>query len=271
MPQTMKKILCPCDFTNSSLRGIEYAAEICKKINGNITLCHIQTSIWPEAVFMEPVLEESVEITQEKMNLIASNVSRQFGIETFISNPRSTDTIEREIGQMSSHFDLIIMGTNGIDDNYQFLFGSTAFNVANQSECPVMMVPETYSNHDPEGIVYLHQDSVNPGLDILVPVWWSQLMDIPFGIWIIPSGDHYADQQLVRTITRELNAGGPENLISFVELLPDSEKSTLRKKWVHALPINHHPILPKYSGKKLIKKLTSLAASPVLVFGIESN
>ena len=104
--EVMKKILCPCDFSTPALRGIEYAADLCQKINGNITLCHVQPSVWPEAIFLEPVVEESIESAEEKLKVIADGLSEKFGIKTQLLNPRTTHTVEQTIGNLSEEFDL---------------------------------------------------------------------------------------------------------------------------------------------------------------------
>lgn len=270
MNSTMKKILCPCDFSMTSLHGIEYAASIAQQINAMITLCHIQPSIWPETVFLEPIVEESTELATEKMETIANNISRQFGIKTNHINPRSTDTVEGTIGDLSDEYDLIIMGTNGVDDTFQFIFGSTSFNVAKNAACPILLIPENWNNQLPEGIVYIHHESINPDLDILAPVWWSQMMNIPFGIWILSSGDELEDRQQTRTISEELKTGGPENLISFVEIHPGPNRKSPRHKWIHALAINHLKTSSKNSGIKMLRKWTSTIEGPLLVFGVSS-
>jgi hypothetical protein len=160
------------------------------------------------------------------------------------------------------------MGTNGVDDTFQFLFGSTSFNVARYADCPVLLIPESCDAKAPEGLIYLHRENVNPGLDILVPLWWSQLMNIPFGIWVLPGGDDASDHQLARTISEELKAGGPENLISFVKVCPSSDRKSPEKNWVKALPVHHHKTSALDSGRKLLRKYTSTADTPILIFPI---
>jgi len=264
----MKKILCPCDFSVSAIHGIEFASEVCKRVNASMTLCHIQPSVWPEAIFLEPIVEESMESTEEKMYVIANNIKEQFNVNTKILNPRSTDTVEKAIGNLSEEYDAIILGTNGVDDAFQFLFGSTAFNIAKTSSCPVLLVPEISQSQIPEGMIYLHQEKVNPGLDILIPVWWSQLLNIPFGIWVLPSEDEMSDRQLVRTISEELRVGGPENLIAFVEIYPGTNRYNPRNQWIHAMAIHHQRVSGKNSGRKLVRKNMTTSDNPLLIFGV---
>lgn len=265
----MKTILCPCDFSTTALSGIEFAAAIARQINGNITLCHVQTSVWPEAVFLDPIVEESFDITNEKMEVIAENLIKQFGVKTNFINPRSTDTVESIIGNLSEDYDLIIMGTNGVDDVFQYLFGSTSFNVAKSSLCPVILVPDEYGNHIPHGLIYSHRENVNPDLDILVPLWWSQLMNIPFGVWLNPSGDEIKDKQMIRSVSEELKTGGPENLISFIEMEPAAEKYNPHQLWMRALAINRNQASSgKNSGLPGLRKLSATTRTPVLVFSI---
>lgn len=264
----MKTILCPCDFSATALSGIEFAALIARQINGNITLCHVQPSVWPEAIFLDPVVEESVDVANEKMEVVAQNLLNQFGVKTRFINPRSTDTVEGIIGSLSENYDLIIMGTNGVDDVFQYLFGSTSFNVAKASLCPVILVPEEYGNQIPHGLIYIHKENVNPDLDVLVPLWWSQLMNIPFGVWLTPSSDEARDKQMIRSVSEELRTGGPENLISFIEMMPKPEKITQHHQWMKAMAINRNQTLGKNSGLSGLRKLSATTKTPILVFGI---
>lgn len=264
----MKKILCPCDFSVAALQGIEYAAEIAQRINAEITICHVQPSVWPEVIFLEPVVEESMESAEARLRLIAGEVEHTYGLKTSVMNTRSTDTVELAIGNVSEEFDLIIMGTNGVDDAFQYLFGTTSFNVARYADCPVLLVPEACNTAPPEGLIYIHHERINPGLDILVPLWWSQLMNIPFGIWVVPGGDDFADRQLARTISEELKTGGPENLISFVSVLPSPDRKHPEMNWVKALPIHHHKSSAVSSGRKLLRQYTSTSDTPILIFPI---
>ena len=271
MMEVMKKILCPCDFSTPALRGIEYAADLCQKINGNITLCHVQPSVWPEAIFLEPVVEESIESAEDKLKVIADGLTEKFGIKTQLLNPRSTHTVEQTIGNLSEEFDLIVMGTNGLDDAFQFLFGSTAFNVAKLADCPVLIVPESCERLYPEGVVYVHHELVNPGLDILVPLCWAQLLNLDFGIWVMPTGNDWTDQRLIKSISDELRSDGTEELINFVKTFPESESELKTQNWIHAVAINHQHFTGKSSGRRMLRKLTSTSNVPLLVFEVDAD
>ena len=112
---------------------------------------------------------------------------------------------------------------------------------------------------------------MNPGLDILIPLWWAQLLNLRFGIWVMPSGDDWTDRRLVKSIEGELKTEGTEDLIEFVDVFPEMGVHTKNDKWIHALAINHQKITSKNSGRRFLKKFTSTSDAPVLIFEVDAH
>jgi len=264
----MKKILCPCDFSETALRGVEIAARIADRINASLTVCYVQPSVWPEAVFLEPVVEDSLLDVESKLSAICSHVRNTFGTECDFTTTRTTDTIDDTIAGFSDDFDLIVMGTNGADDFLEYFFGGHSFHIASISGCPVLVIPDNIDGTLPSTMVYLHQEQVNPDLDILVPVWWSQLLGMPFGIWIGPTGNELLDREHTEKVHRFLEGENPDKLISFIETHPAPVPGVHASGNLYAMAINPSKRGPRNSGKRLLRHLLATTSDPVLVFDV---
>lgn len=264
----MKKILCPCDFSETALRGVEAAARVADRITASLTVCYVQPSVWPEAVFLEPVVEESRESVETKLSTICDHVRETFGTSCDFTTTRTTDTIDDTIAGYSDAFDLIVMGTNGADDFLEYFFGNNSFHVAAISGCPVLVIPDNINGSLPSRMIYLHQEAVNPELDILVPVWWSQLLGMEFGIWIGPSGNELLDREHAEKVHRFLEGENPEKLIAFIETHPAPVPGSHPSGDLFALAVNPSRRNPRNSGKRLLRHLLSTTSDPVLVFDV---
>lgn len=261
----MKKFLCPVDFTDVAFHGIEYAARVAAFTGASVTLCHVQPTIWPEAVFLEGEVEESEHAILEKLNAISEETASSFGIPcTFMMN-RTTDTVEGSIAGLSSAFDLVVMGTNGTEDFFEYIFGSHSFNVSRLAQCPVLVIPEGCIQALPSWLVYLHKEKTNPQLDILVPVWWSQLMGAHFAVWLESSGDSAQDEQFRKELLTQVQGDRQDGLVESVRIHPDPSPAHPLPGHMFALALNHRSV----AGRKQLRRTVNTCADPMLVFEVQ--
>ena len=158
----MKAILCPTDFSKVSLNGLEYAAQMAKALQASLTLLYVRTSIWPEAIQLERDVNESNEDIRARLELFSSEVHKEFGIPCHFHFEPTTLTFEEAVAAFASNFDLIVIGTNGADNYYQYVFGSNSFHVVEKSKCPVLIIPKNYSFHPVNLMVYAYDPETNP-------------------------------------------------------------------------------------------------------------
>src|SRR5689334_24953523 len=125
----MKKILCPIDFSKASLNGLEYAAQLARILNANLTLLYVRTSIWPEAIQLEQIVHESDQDIQARLELISQEIREEFDIPCHFHLESTTMTVEEAIAANTINMDLVVMGSNGADNYYQYFFGSNSFHV----------------------------------------------------------------------------------------------------------------------------------------------
>ena len=146
----MKKILCPTDFSNAAENGIGYAAKLAKVINGELTLFHVQSL--SEIAAEDP--EKSLEAISQRLELESEEVSKTFHVPCDSIVQSSIRKLSSVIQDVSGQYDLIVMGSNGPDDIYQFLTGTNAYNAAVKAKVPVVIVPENYVYSEIRSIVY---------------------------------------------------------------------------------------------------------------------
>lgn len=158
----MKKILCPVDFSESSMNGVEYASHLASNLGASLTLVNVRTSIWPEAIQLENDLSESNEALLSKLAVAATEIRKEFGISCHHRVENTTNTLEGAISTVAGQYDLVVMGTNGADSFYQYAFGSNAYNVIEKSKCPIIVVPINYTYRPLHEFIYAYDPDTNP-------------------------------------------------------------------------------------------------------------
>jgi nucleotide-binding universal stress UspA family protein len=140
----VKKIICPTDFSDVAVNGIEYAAKIAQAFNAELHVLNVQ-SLFPEAVIAGPNIREAVLMASDKIKAVCDEAGRAFRISCSYDVEVTNSSLEKAITKKSGGDTVIVMGTNGIDDIYQYLFGTNTYNVVKKSKCPVLLVPEQIS------------------------------------------------------------------------------------------------------------------------------
>ncbi len=143
-----KKIVCPLDFSDNSLKALKTAAELANLCQSGLVLLHVEESFMSEEEMM--MLRVSPEHYQEVQKQKALEAKRQMseaaeGLELkdvdveFVlregSPRRDIPDTAREIGA-----DLIVLSSTGRDTLMEKIIGSTAEAVVRQSKIPVMIV-----------------------------------------------------------------------------------------------------------------------------------
>jgi nucleotide-binding universal stress UspA family protein len=146
----MKKILCPTDFSDAAQNGIAYAAKLAKVINGELTLLNVHSSI----EFVPPDSGKDLESITQQLEAQSDEINRTFHVPCNAIVETTLRKLSSVIHDLSGQYDLIVMGSNGPDNVYQFLTGTNAYNAAVKAKVPVLIVPEKYVYSEIRSIVY---------------------------------------------------------------------------------------------------------------------
>lgn len=150
----MKKILCPTDFSDTSLSAITYAAEFVQHTGGELTLLNVAPlSSMTDAAFPGGN-QVTVKAAAERLESQCEEVRRLYGIQCKAQVAPTYDNLGNTIGEQSAAHELIVMGTNGPDDLRQFFLGTNTYNTFTAVSTPVLIVPEGVSYHEIRNITY---------------------------------------------------------------------------------------------------------------------
>lgn len=171
----MINILVPTDFSPLSKIAIRYAIRIANKLNGNVTLLHVidfQSTV-KSTIKFETNSREIVRNAREQLEELVNEISSRTMVKTPIrceiarGNSFST-TIVRESKKLKSG--LIVMGTRGATGIRKALLGSNTVSVLEESQIPVLAVPEEAEFKTFRNIVYATDlRYLEKELSILVP------------------------------------------------------------------------------------------------------
>ncbi len=162
----MKKILVPTDFSECSIQGLEFAANLARKLRGEIHLFNAaETSNYlysqdqfavapPAAILMEGIHENLRKASEERL---ASLKKRSFlkGMKV-VSVCDVTANIHSSILDYSDRIKpvYVVMGSRGSSNIKKILLGSTAERVVRFSPRPVIVIPGKVSKPDLRSVIF---------------------------------------------------------------------------------------------------------------------
>ena len=142
-----KRIVCAMDFSNSSLRALEYALDLAQEADARITLLHaiefppaLRDGALSPAVELDRMhAEAEAEYLRRLRALVPADARTYCTVATQVSEGKP----HREIGRVADNeqADLIVMGVQGRGAIDLMVFGSNTHAVIRSARCPVLIVP----------------------------------------------------------------------------------------------------------------------------------
>lgn len=143
------RIVCPVDFSDASLRALEYAFSLAAGANeAQVTLVHV-VEVMPaqshaelkgeaEAKALDAYVAAAADARNQRLEqIVPDSVRAQFTVEQVLAIGRAHREILRIATERQA--DVIVLGAHGFEIS-QLLFGSTAQQVIRQAPCPVLTV-----------------------------------------------------------------------------------------------------------------------------------
>jgi nucleotide-binding universal stress UspA family protein len=145
-PETViyETILCPVDFSDESMRALDYALSLAKESGARIILLHVLEGFLderdPQQIRNVSVLEYLRDTEQEASERLRAAVSDETRVW---AHPIERIARGRAYRQILATADderagLIVMGVRGRGALNRFLFGSTTEHVIREAHCPVL-------------------------------------------------------------------------------------------------------------------------------------
>lgn len=144
---TIRRILAPTDFSDSSAPAVRYAAEMAEKFAAELVLLHVVQDlalVLPDAVMPTPMPTADLTHLIETGRTALANQVAALGLarlnpktEVRVGSPYAEiDATAKEVGA-----DLICISTHGRTGLAHLLLGSVAEKVVRRAPCPVLIVP----------------------------------------------------------------------------------------------------------------------------------
>lgn len=145
-PVQFHRIVCPVDFSDSSLDALEYAINLAEEADARLTVLHVVEL--PHVLSDEPAVldidlsrihEAATNKASRKLHdLIPAQARTYCTVDTAVVEGRAYREILRQAAERRS--DLIVMGVHGRGALDLLVFGSTTHHVIRSATCPVLII-----------------------------------------------------------------------------------------------------------------------------------
>jgi nucleotide-binding universal stress UspA family protein len=268
----MKKILCPTDFSDASQTGIAYAAKFAQAYGAYITLFNVQSlveTVPEELILGKPITVENIRSELEKQS---REISAMFHIACYYDVQPTLRPLSSVIESKAHEFDLIIMGTGGTEDFYEFFFGLNTYQVIKKSKTPVLFVPEDCW-YTPVRLLTYAYDYFHDGklpLSQLQP-WCTDASCELRVVQVMHASYNRADENTLLMLQEQIQSTSQPMNITFgtvwsSETVPGIHQYVLKNKADMLVLCTHQRgFLENLFHKSVIKDFSEIARYPVLV------
>ena len=175
-------ILCPTDFSECSLNAIEYAAKLGEKCKAKLILFHVpDKDDYLKLFSKDKDIQDFMTFAKYKLDKLVGEVEKE-------SLPQGLDSCEgvivegkvvRTILSFSDEqkADLIVMGTEGVNDFKENYIGTRSSQVVQRSTRDVFIVPRKVFFKPPNKLVYATDYMEEDKLAIQKVVQFASLFD----------------------------------------------------------------------------------------------
>lgn len=135
------KVLLPTDFSENATLAAAFAIDITKRTNGHLMAIHAYDVPYAEHSMSTSLLDEMKKNADQNMVSFSKNTLEEAGIsyeaEVKMGNPIR---LIKHLAQ-TKKADLVVMGTKGASGIEEFLIGSNAASVIQNTDIPVLVIP----------------------------------------------------------------------------------------------------------------------------------
>mgnify|MGYP003575304734 CR=1 FL=1 len=146
-PLLLKRILCPVDFSRSSLHALEHAVSLTEATKGQLVVLHVsahelgQTGDGASAIpdpdmTIADFLKDREDAIRRRLGECVADVPEACSVEVVMTHGKPWREILRIAAERQSQ--LIVMGVQGRGSAGRWFFGSTTQHVVRQAVCPVL-------------------------------------------------------------------------------------------------------------------------------------
>jgi nucleotide-binding universal stress UspA family protein len=270
----MKKILCPTDFSDIALNAVAYAAKFAQVTNSELVLFHVQSLFALSPVEIIRGQSDSIELVRAQLEAQCKQISKAFKILCYGEVQVAGAPFASVVSANATDFDLIVMGSNGEENFYQFFIGSNTYNVIQKAAVPVLLVPWDCEFRDINTMVYAYDYLRDGKLPLKQILGWVKNLNAEIRVLEVleESTSKVVDKEL-KGLQAVIRNQMPENINLTFDTVHAPDVVDIINEYVlkHdvdilALCTHHYSFLEKLFHKSVIKALSTRARYPVLVF-----
>ena len=156
----MKRILVPCDFSDSAVQAFKLAAEIGRQSDGEVFLLNVvevplmhETVIMPTLYFEQSFMNDMKASAEKKFAKMKEKwVKADQKVKLFIQYGSTSLMIRQFI--KDKKIDLVVMGTHGASGAKEFFIGSNTEKIVRTSSVPVLAIKKATKLASIKNIVF---------------------------------------------------------------------------------------------------------------------
>ena len=269
----MKKILCPIDFSDAAFNAAAYAAKMCQATGAELILYHVQSlteRVMQEIGFGKSSIPKKA---IEELEAQSWEISRIFKISCYADTEVLGGLLAKTIERKASDFDLIVMGTNGIDDLSDFFSGSNTYHVIQKSSTPVMIVPVGCGYSEIDRMVYAFDYLKERSLPLEQLIPWLNTLKCDLSVLQVMEEARSEDvDDELKELQDMISKSNSEIQLNFdtirsSEIAQSINSYILRNQTdVLGLCTHHKNFVANLFHKSVIKNISAIATYPIFVF-----
>lgn len=270
----MRTFLIPTDFSAAANNAVEYAAKFAQKADAKIVLANIQLPDPHETVIEQGNLSY-IQNAHEILEDMSSSIRDTFSISCTFLTEEANETFQKAIAKLSSEKDLIIMGTNGADDLYQYFFGTNTYQVVKKVKCPVLVIPEGSNYKAVKKIVFAWDYSPYSKAALLQICHLLGIFDPEITLLHISRANSTVSNEVFDAIKEEIGSCSSENMNIRYDRIFCEDTEHFTDKMIDYMSDNNADLLvvahyergfiPRMFHGNILRKLTDTVNYPLLV------
>ncbi len=270
----MKKILCPTDFSEAAQNGVAYAAKTAQVVEAQLVLFNVQSVAEAEFETITRGTAETFDAYEKEMESMSYRIARTFRISCYSKIQPSSSSVASTIASFADDYDLVVMGTNGPDDIYQFLMGSNAYRACVKTNTPALLIPEKCNYYEIKNVVYAFDYLKDRRLPLSQLKRWIKIWGADLSVLQVLEE---AYSQEVEDEVRELQYIAQTLHADDIQLSFDTIRSYEIAQSIHSYMLRNKPdllalctvhrnLLERLFHNSLIRNISGTASYPVLIF-----
>lgn len=274
----MDHILCPLDFSDTSLNALEYAVAIAEKHKADLSLIYVFTEEYYNEHLTEGVKSyaEYEEEFKSRLQIICDEIRKEsFSTHAYVISGNFLPTIEDFVEDKK--VDMVVTGTKGASDVFDKMAGSNTINLLDHLTIPILAVPKKATYQGLKKIVYATSYKEEDKAAIKELVGFSAPFKSKIAVLHLSKRDNLIEDTLLANFKEELSEVVDSKKISFVKAIYNERlalgiDSYMMEEQSNLLTVlmEKRNLMDRLFHKSVTKELTYLMDFPLLVYKVSN-